>query len=225
MTSITAGQPRKTRRIRAIWPPPSRLITVRCGHSSSSGSSAFHGGGQAPAEPHGPRRVHREAGRMKPSERTPTWKAARTVRSSPRSRVSQLPAGGMHQSARQHLAHFVALEHTGLLRGVAERPRSKPAGSPAQPAFPRLSTANIYIGGSGRRSWPFGYRGSAAVRPSRSLAVFLVHRRTDSPEEITSGRQLPCLSFRDVPQRSHVSLFHGRSRPFEQRGPTQCRPI
>jgi hypothetical protein len=160
-------------------------------------------------------------GRMKPSESTPTWRVAHTVRSSLRSRVFLLPAGGMHQSARQQLAHFVALELSGLLRGVAERHRSKPAGSPAQPAFPRLSTATIYIGGSGRRSWLFGYRGSAAVRPGRSLAVLLVHRRTDGPEERASA----VGSCRVVPERSSAVTRLAFPRAVAPVRTTRAKPM
>ena len=43
----------------------------------------------------------------------------------------------------------------------------------------RPSTSGVY----GNRSWRFGYREVAAVRPGRSLAVVQVHRRTESLEE------------------------------------------
>ena len=128
---------------------------------------------------------------------------------------------GMHQSFRQHLAHFVPLEHTGFLRSVAERHRPKPAGRPAQPAFPRLSTASIYIGSSGRRSRYVGCRGSAAVWPGRSLAVFLVHRRTDGPEE-----KPPAVGLcRFVPGRSAVVKRLALPRAVAPSRTTRANPM
>jgi hypothetical protein len=38
-------------------------------------------------------------------------------------------------------------------------------------------------------------------------------------------RSASAISFPDAPQWSNASLCPGRSRPVEQRGPTQCRPI
>ena len=55
-------------------------------------------------------------------------------------------------------------------------------------------------------------------RSSKYIGVPIVSKRNHQ-------RSSAAVSFRDVSQRSHASHFTGRSRPFEQRGPTQRRPI
>ena len=166
--------------------------TVRCGHSSDSRLSASHEGGQATAEPSGRRRVLREPGRMKLFTRTPTWKATVTGRPS-------LRRGALHSHAWAGTSETASISRTSWRSNIAGLFTLSPRVTDRSPRVARHNRRShgfllrpSTAGGSGMRSWRFDYRESAAVRPSRSLTVFQVHRRTDGPEEITSVQHLPC---------------------------------
>ena len=195
---------------------------VRCGHSSDSGSSASHEGGQAPAEPSGRRRVQRDPGRMKPFTRTPTRKATVTVRAHLCAAVSYIrtPGVGTSETAsisrtswRSNIAGFFTLSP-----GVTDRsPQVARHNRPSHGFLLRPSTAGV----SGMRSWRFDYRESAALRPGRPLAVILVHRRTDGLEEKPpAARQLPCRSETFLNGQTPRSSTRGRGHAKSEGQPS-----
>ena len=196
------------------------MRAVRCGHSSDSGWSALHEGGQAPAELRGRRRVHREPGRMKPFGKRPHGGpptrlgdlcASVPVNCPPRTYTSQ-PVSISRTSSRSNVAGVVTVSAGGTHRSPqGVRHNRRPQGLLLRP-----STSGV----SGKRPWRFGCRALQLFgRPvPRGLPGTSTRRRFR--RETTSGRQRPCRSETYLSGQTPRSSTGGRARSNNEGQPS-----